>query len=131
MWENDDSTRVGNQRQQHDGVAIETVKEHSLVSDHWGNLQDYQARCRKDRVQVQHHADLVRVLQIPVTFSWRSTGRAAIVGVAEDAVVGEVLETGQCETKDVPERVSTKSKHGQPVEQNDTDPMVMNQKTKL
>ena len=107
------------------------MEEHSLVSDHWCELQDHQACCRKDRVQVQHHADLVRVLEIPVALSWRSTGGATIVRVAEDAVVGHVLEAGQGEAKEVPGRFSTVWRHGKSVEQNDTDPMVMNQKTKL
>ena len=38
MREDNDSTGVGNQRQKCDGVAIETMKEHSLVSDHWCEL---------------------------------------------------------------------------------------------
>lgn len=94
MWEDDDSASIGNQREQNDGVAVKTVEEHSLVSDHRGKLQDHQACCRQDRVQVQHHADLVRILEIPVAFSWRSTGGAAVIGVAENAIVGEVLEAG-------------------------------------
>lgn len=109
MWEDDDSASIGNQREQNDGVAVQTVEEHSLVSYHWGKLQDHQACCRKDRVQVQHHADLVRVLKIPVAFSWRSAGGAAIVGVTEDAVVGEVLKAGECEAKEVARRVSTRA----------------------
>ena len=87
MREDDDSASIGYQRQEHNGVAVETVEEHSLVSDHRSELQDHQACCRQDRVQVQHHANLVWILKIPVAFSWRSTGGAAIVGVAEDAVV--------------------------------------------
>lgn len=94
MREDDDSASVGNQRQKYDGIAIETMKKHSLVSDHRGELQDYQACCRQNRVQMQHHADLVWVLEIPVAFSGRSTCGAAIVGVAKDAVVREVLEAG-------------------------------------
>jgi len=94
MWEDDDSASIGNQREQNDGVAVKTVEEHSLVSNHRGKLQDHQACCRQDRVQVQHHANLVWILEIPVAFSWRSAGGAAVVGVAEDAVVGQVLQAG-------------------------------------
>jgi hypothetical protein len=94
MREDDDSSSVGNQRQEHHSVAVETVEEHGLVSDHRGKLQDHQACCRQNRIQMQHHADLVWVLEIPVAFPWRSTGGAAVVWVAEDAVVGEVLKTG-------------------------------------
>ena len=94
MRQYNDSTGIGNQRQEHDSVAVETVEEHSLVSDHRGELQDHQACCRQDRVQVQHHANLVWILEIPVAFSWRSAGGAAVVGVAEDAVVGQVLQAG-------------------------------------
>jgi hypothetical protein len=41
MRENDDSTGVGNQRQEHDSIAIETVEEHGLVSDYRRELQDH------------------------------------------------------------------------------------------
>lgn len=107
------------------------MEKHGLVSDHRSELQDHQACCRQDCVQVQHHADLVRVLKIPVAFSWRSTGGATIVGIAEDAVVGEVLKAGKCEAEEVPGRFSTQVQHGQSAKQSDTDPMVMDQKTKL
>jgi len=94
MREDDDGASIANKREKHYSVAVEAVEKHRLVSDHRRELKHHQASCGKDHVQVQHHADLVRVLEIPVAFAWRSAGGAAVVGVAEDAVEGEILEAG-------------------------------------
>lgn len=67
------------------------MEDHGLVSDHWSELQDHQAGCRENGKEVQHHADLVRILKVVVAFSRRSTCDAMHFGIAEDAVKGQVL----------------------------------------
>lgn len=111
MWEDDDGTGVSYQREDDDGVAIETVEEHCLVSDHWSELQDHQACCGKDGVQMKHHANSVQILEVVVAFSWRGAHRTPIVGVTEDTIERQVLETSESEAKEVASRISILSQH--------------------
>lgn len=68
------------------------MEEDDFMTDYGNKLEADQKRSGQDAVQVQHHADFPRVLQVVITLSWCGTGASRVGGVAKDAVEGEVLE---------------------------------------
>ena len=70
MRKHDDDAGICDERQRDDHVAVEAMEQDNLVSDNRHKLQDDEDSCWQDREQVQHHADLVGVLQVEVAFSW-------------------------------------------------------------
>lgn len=90
MFSDHESAGARKRREEDNHVAVDAMKNDRLMTNEWCKLEDDQNPSRQDAVEVEHDADLVRLLKVVEAFSWSSPGFGR-VWIAEDAIEGEIL----------------------------------------
>lgn len=100
----------GHHAQQDDEPAVDPVDNNGLVSDHGDELETRQQRGRQDAAQVEDDANLVEAPGPEVVEALARQGARGALVAAEDAPDIEVLEAGEGEAKEGPDKDEPKHK---------------------